>query len=143
MFIWGMRKNIAWWCQQIFCFQKFVDNGHQCFAFTRQANFPAHNLNFHWRWRWWNQILKSFLLYYELYYCEHSKHSWNIMLGNSGTTINLATYYSKVSIERPVLLNDLVWIFSKNHYQMTRSILEKNDHTIVISGPPRLIFGLY
>ena len=30
-----------------FCFQKFVDNSQQCFAFTPQANFPAHNLNFH------------------------------------------------------------------------------------------------
>ena len=30
-----------------FCFQKFVDNPQQCFAFTPQGNFPAHNLNFH------------------------------------------------------------------------------------------------
>jgi hypothetical protein len=45
------------------CFQKFVDNAQQCFAFTPQANFPVHNLNFHWRWRWWDQnLLKSFLL---------------------------------------------------------------------------------
>jgi hypothetical protein len=29
------------------CFQKFVDNAQQYFAFTFQANFPAHNLNFH------------------------------------------------------------------------------------------------
>ena len=27
-------------------FQKFVDNAQQCFAFTPQANFPAHNLKF-------------------------------------------------------------------------------------------------
>ena len=25
----------------------FVDNAQQCFAFTPQANFPTHNLNFH------------------------------------------------------------------------------------------------
>ena len=30
-----------------FCFQKFVDNVQQCFAFTPQENFPACNLNFH------------------------------------------------------------------------------------------------
>ena len=30
-----------------FFFQKFVDNAQQCFAFTPQSNFPAHNLNFH------------------------------------------------------------------------------------------------
>ena len=34
-------------CQQTFCFQNFVDNAQQCFAFTPQANFPAHNLTFH------------------------------------------------------------------------------------------------
>ena len=27
--------------------KKFVDTPQQCFAFTPQANFPAHNLNFH------------------------------------------------------------------------------------------------
>ena len=26
---------------------KFVDNAQQCFAFTPQVNFPAHNFNFH------------------------------------------------------------------------------------------------
>ena len=30
---------------KIFFFQKFVNNTQQCFAFTPQANFPAHNLN--------------------------------------------------------------------------------------------------
>jgi hypothetical protein len=30
-----------------FCFQKFVDNAQQWFAFTLQANFHTHNLNFH------------------------------------------------------------------------------------------------
>ena len=30
------------------------------FAFTPQANFPAHNLNFHWRRRWWDWIQATF-----------------------------------------------------------------------------------
>ena len=25
------------------------------------VNFPANNLNFHWRWRWWDQIKATFL----------------------------------------------------------------------------------
>ena len=29
-----IRQNIAGWCQQTFCFEKFVDNAQQCFAFT-------------------------------------------------------------------------------------------------------------
>ena len=28
------------------CFQKFVDNSQQCFAFISQANFLVHDLNF-------------------------------------------------------------------------------------------------
>ena len=35
--------------------QTFVDNNHQCFA------FPAHNLNCHWRWGWWDHIQAIFL----------------------------------------------------------------------------------
>ena len=30
--------------------KKFVDITQQCFAFTTQANFPAHISNFHLRW---------------------------------------------------------------------------------------------
>ena len=41
----------------------------QCFAFTPQANFPALNLNFHSRWRWWNWIQDIFLnLFYFTFY---------------------------------------------------------------------------
>ena len=25
-----------------------------------QVNFPVNNLNFHWRWRWWDQIQATF-----------------------------------------------------------------------------------
>ena len=59
-FTWGNKANIAGWCQQTFCFQKFVDNAQQCFAFTPQTNFPARNLNFCWRWRWWDHIQATF-----------------------------------------------------------------------------------
>ena len=41
------RPDIAGHCQQTLLYKKFVDNAQQCFAFTLQANFPAHNLNFH------------------------------------------------------------------------------------------------
>ena len=36
----GVKAKIAGHCQQSFCFQKFVENAQQCFAFTPQANFP-------------------------------------------------------------------------------------------------------
>ena len=53
---------------EVFHWIHFVHNAQQCFAFTPQANFPAHNLNFHWRWRWWDQIQATFknLLYFAL-----------------------------------------------------------------------------
>ena len=54
------RQNIAGCCQQTFENKKFVDNAQQCFAITSQANFPAHNLNFHWRWRRWDRIQTTF-----------------------------------------------------------------------------------
>ena len=41
--------------------------------------------------------------------------------------------YSEVSIKRPVHLNNLVWIFPKSLYQMTRSISEKNDRTVLFT----------
>ena len=33
-----------------------------CFAYTPQANFLAHNLNFHWRW--WDQIQATFKFFF-------------------------------------------------------------------------------
>ena len=69
-----IRQNIAGWCQQTFCFQKFVDNAQQCFAFTPQANFPAHNLNFHWMWRWWDRIQAIFL---NLFYFNGKDHMYS------------------------------------------------------------------
>ena len=37
---------IAGCCQQTFGYKKFVNNSQQCFVFTHQANFPAHDLIF-------------------------------------------------------------------------------------------------
>ena len=45
---------------------KFVDITQQYFALLPQVNFPANNLNFHWRW--WDQIQAIFLnLFYFKY----------------------------------------------------------------------------
>ena len=63
-------QNIVGWCQQTFCFQKFIYNAQQCFAFIPQANFPTKNLNFHWRWRWWDQIQAIFL---NIFYFQHKR----------------------------------------------------------------------
>ena len=39
-------KTLPGDCQQTFENKKFVNIIQQCFAFTPQANFPAHNLIF-------------------------------------------------------------------------------------------------
>ena len=56
-----LRWNIAGCCQQTFENKKFINNTQQCFAFKPQANFTAHNLNFHWMWRLWVWIRSIFL----------------------------------------------------------------------------------
>ena len=38
-----------------------VNKQQQCFALLPKVNFPANDLNFHWRWRWWDQIQTIFL----------------------------------------------------------------------------------
>ena len=50
--------------------------------------------------------------------------------------------YIKVSIKRPVLLNDLVWLFLKSLLN-NQVHLRKNWFYCFISGLPRPIFGLY
>ena len=73
---WGNKAKHCWVMSKTFCFQKFVDNDQQCFAFTPQANFPVKNLNFHWRWRRWDQIQAIFLIIF--YFLKNPK--WAILL---------------------------------------------------------------
>ena len=59
--------------------KKSVDITQQCFALLPQVNFPANNLNFHWRRRWWDQIQNIFLnLFYfkiKLLFTGREKHT--------------------------------------------------------------------
>ena len=59
-FAWGVQ-NIAGCCQQTLENKMFVDITHQCFVLLSQVNYPANNMNFHWRWRCWDQIQAIFL----------------------------------------------------------------------------------
>ena len=54
----GQRKNLSY--------------GHQMVTKT----FPPTNLNFHWRWRWWNQIQAIFSnLFYFKSTCRKINHA--------------------------------------------------------------------
>ena len=68
------------------------------------------------------------------FFGNKSRILWTSNRNHMVWCISVSTY-SKVSIKRPVLLNDLVWIFSKSFYQTTRSISEKIDHTVLFQGP--------
>ena len=50
--------------------KKFVHMTQQYFALLPQVNFPANNLNFHWRRRWRDQIQAIFL---NIFYFNHKK----------------------------------------------------------------------
>ena len=66
----------------------------QCFAFTPQANFPAHDLNFHWRWRWWDQIQVTFWnsFYFNMgNICKNFKNNGWIFATHSFTNSTLNT----------------------------------------------------
>ena len=69
------RQNIDGHCQQTFENKKFVDITQQCFALLHQVNFPANNLNFHWKWRWWDRIRAIFL---NIFYFNHYLGSFSI-----------------------------------------------------------------
>ena len=69
--------------------QKFVDNAHQCFAFTPQAIFPAHDLNFHWRWRWWDWI-QAILL--NLFYFNFLRNMKLNLRGGSGFSDSIVSF---------------------------------------------------
>ena len=73
--------------------KKFVDNTQQCFAFTPQAKFPAHNLNFHWKWRWWVGIQAIYLniFYFKKIFCRTclpSKKMFNLLTLYSPSFLN-------------------------------------------------------
>ena len=64
--------------------KKFVDITQQCFAFLPRVNFPANNLNFHWRWRWWDLIQAIFLnLFYFTYMLQKFLTLVNITCTNA------------------------------------------------------------
>ena len=46
---------------KLFVFKSLLTMPSIVLPFTPQANFPAHNLNLHWRWRWWDCIQAIFL----------------------------------------------------------------------------------
>ena len=70
-FAWGVKAKHCWALSTFFLFSKVCWHHPAMFCLITllpQVNFPAHNLNFHWRWRWWDRIHAIFLnLFYFTY----------------------------------------------------------------------------
>ena len=64
------KTLLAGRCQQNFENKKFVDISQKCFALLPPVTFPAHNLNFHWRW--WDRIQAIFL---NLFYFKRTREN--------------------------------------------------------------------
>ena len=78
-----------------------VEISQQCFAFTPQANFPAHNLNFHSRLRWWDQIQTIF---WNVFYFKY-QHSFSL------SKLHFYSFYEK----KYVNINDRIKIGKKKN----------------------------
>ena len=63
-----MSRKVCLLCKVGIENKKNVDITQQCFALLPLVNSPANNLNFHWRWSWWDQIKAIFL---NLFYFTH------------------------------------------------------------------------
>ena len=57
-----IRQSIAEWCWQTFCFQMF--------CLYTWSKLSPNNLNFHWRWRWWEGIQAILHLFYFMKICS-------------------------------------------------------------------------
>ena len=62
--------------------KKFVVITQQCFALLPQVNFPTYYSNFHWRWRWWDQMQTIFLnlFYFINFSLQHALLSFFLFL---------------------------------------------------------------
>ena len=57
-FAWGIKTKHCWALSTNFLYSKFCWQQPAVFCLY---TFPAHNLNFQWRWRWWDRIQAIFL----------------------------------------------------------------------------------
>ena len=66
---------------KLFVFKSLLTIAQQCFAFTPQANFTAHNLNFHWRLRWWDQIqaISLNIFYFTTKVSDNQNYKWHFI----------------------------------------------------------------
>ena len=77
-FAWGVKAKHCWGLSTNFWKQKVCWQPPAIFCLYIQGNFPAHNLIFHSRWRWWDwiQAIFSNLFYFTYKWCFSRKHNF-------------------------------------------------------------------
>ena len=60
-FAWGLKTKRCLLLSTKFGKQKVCWHHPAMFCLITSSNFPANDLNFHWRWRWWDWIQAIFL----------------------------------------------------------------------------------
>ena len=97
--------------------KKFVDNAQQCFVLLPQVNFPANNLNFHWRWWYWIRSIFLNLFYFMKVWIQflliplwYSNTRWMTLfnkvhsIGNSALNTKDHKWYIWTSFEKMKIL---------------------------------------
>ena len=60
-FAWGVKSKHCWALSTNFWKQKICWHHPAMFCCITSSKLPAINLNFHWRWGWWDWIQAIFL----------------------------------------------------------------------------------
>ena len=96
-----------------------------------QVNFAPQNLNFHWRWRWWDQIQAIFLnLIYFTLHCIEQEY-WSVLL-----IILSCQYMSYLNVKFNsslrrinVTLNINAWEINCVHFYVSGTVLRAATST--------------
>ena len=124
---WRVKANHCWALSTNIWKKKFVD-------LLPQVNFPANNLNFLWRWRWWDRIQAIFLIFF--YFNSLSFYStWDIKLCLSNRRCKNDDMVSKGFCPHPCMTkNDREHI----HYRFLLWSLNHKGRLHCLSGYPIL-----
>ena len=76
-FAWGVKAKHCWPLSKNFWKQKNCWHHPAMFCLITSSKLSRHNLNFHWRWMWWDQIQAIFLnLFYFTFGRRGKKCLW-------------------------------------------------------------------
>ena len=93
-FTWGIKTKHCWVMLTNFLFSKVWWQCPGMVCLYAASKLSARNLNFHWRWRWWDQIQATFLnlLYFRI--SSGKTRNWrNIVMDKKSTSKHLRVHH--------------------------------------------------